>query len=214
MTPFLLVLSSPSGGGKTTIARRLLEARPGSLDRSISATTRAARNGELEGKDYFFLSRAEFDRRERAGDFLETATYNGDRYGTLRSEVERILAQGKTPVLVIEVQGARQVRRQFANAVHVFVLPPSGPALVQRLRARRTEDPATLRQRLEAAAREIEAAAEYDYVIVNDDLAAAVAGLGAVLDAEARRVGRQEGLPGLVALLRREVAHEAQALRT
>ncbi|HMV33070.1 MAG TPA: guanylate kinase, partial [Gemmatimonadales bacterium] len=116
MTPFLLVLSSPSGGGKTTIARRVLAARP-DVGYSISATTRAMRPGEVHGKDYWFLSPEEFEARVMAGEFLEHATYNGRRYGTLRSEVERHFAAGRHVVLDIEVQGARQVRRQLAGAV-------------------------------------------------------------------------------------------------
>jgi guanylate kinase len=205
--PFLLVLSSPSGGGKTTIAKRLLAARS-TTGYSVSATTRARRAGEEDKKDYFFLDRQDFERREQAGEFLETATYNGERYGTLRSEIERILGLGRTPVLDIELEGARQIRRTFPNAVHVFVLPPSGRVLIQRLKERRTEEPAALRRRLEHALDELGSAAEYDYAIVNDDLDAAVAQVAAILDAETRRVSRQEGLGAFVSLLRREVGEE------
>jgi guanylate kinase len=205
--PFLLVLSSPSGGGKTTIAKRLLAARS-NTGYSVSATTRARRPGEEGQKDYFFLEREDFERRERAGEFLETATYNGERYGTLRSEVDRILGMGRVAVLDIELDGARQLRRSFPNAVHVFVLPPSGRVLIQRLKERRTEDPAALRRRLAHALDELDAATDYDYTIVNDDLDAAVAQVAAILDAETRRVARQEGLAAFVSLLRAEVGEE------
>ncbi len=207
MKPFLLVLSSPSGGGKTTIAKRLLAARS-NTGYSVSATTRARRPGEEDEKDYHFLAREEFERRERAGEFLESATYNGERYGTLRSEVERILGMGRVAVLDIELEGARQLRRSFPNAVQVFVLPPSGRVLIQRLKERRTEDPAALRRRLAHALDELDAATEYDYAIVNDDLDAAVAQVAAILDGETRRVARQEGLAAFVNLLKAEVGDE------
>ena len=204
MKPVLLVLSSPSGGGKTTIARRLLDARA-DVGYSVSATTRAPRSGEVEGRDYHFLSRAEFERRVGAGDFLEHAAYGGNLYGTLRSEIERIFAAGRHAVLDIEVEGARQVRRSLPDAVHVFVLPPSGAELVRRLEGRNTEDAAAVRRRLEHAAQELASVGEYDYAIVNDDLARAVTLVSAILDAETKRVARQNGLSELVAGLRREI---------
>ncbi|MGH7701639.1 MAG: guanylate kinase [Gemmatimonadales bacterium] len=213
MIPFLLVLSSPSGGGKSTIRDRLIKARKRRLSYSVSATTRARRTGERNGRDYFFLSREEFGRRERAGEFLETASYGGERYGTARREVERILAKGRIPVLEIEVQGARQVRRRFANAVHVFVLPPSGRALMKRLAARGTEDPAGFRRRMETAGKEFDAVSDYDYVVVNDDLDTAVERVVAILDAETQRVTRQEGLAKIVRHLRREVLAVARSIK-
>lgn len=204
MTPLLLVLSSPSGGGKTTIARRLLDARA-DVGYSVSATTRAPRAGEVAGRDYHFLSRPEFERRVGAGDFLEHAAYGGNLYGTLRSEIERIFAAGRHAVLDIEVEGARQVRRNLPDGVYVFVLPPSGAELVRRLEGRNTEDAAAVRRRLEHAAQELAAVGEYDYAIVNDDLARAVIQVSAILDAETKRVARQNGLSELVAGLRREI---------
>jgi len=204
VTPLLLVLSSPSGGGKTTIARRLLDARA-DVGYSVSATTRAPRAGEVAGRDYHFLSRPEFERRVGAGDFLEHAAYGGNLYGTLRSEIERIFAAGRHAVLDIEVEGARQVRRNLPDGVYVFVLPPSGAELVRRLEGRNTEDAAAVRRRLEHAAQELAAVGEYDYAIVNDDLARAVIQVSAILDAETKRVARQNGLSELVAGLRREI---------
>ena len=133
MTPFLLVLSSPSGGGKTSIARALLQART-DVGYSVSATTRAPRSGERDGQDYHFLTPEAFERKVADGEFLEHAAYSGHRYGTLRSEVDRILHGGRHVVLDIEVEGARQVRERMPDAVRVFVLPPSARVLVERLR--------------------------------------------------------------------------------
>ena len=211
MKPFLLVLSSPSGGGKTSIARRLLDRRD-DLGYSVSATTRAQRPGEVHGRDYWFLDPAEFERRVAAGEFVEHASYNGQAYGTLRSEVERIFKQGKSVVLDIEVDGARQVRRQFPDAVLVFVLPPSGAELVRRLRARRTEGPAALRHRMAIASQELAAVPEYDYVVVNDELDRAVGDVESILSAEIRRSSRRDGLPAKVDAIRHEIEAEAAKL--
>lgn len=209
MTPFLLVLSSPSGGGKTTLARMLLQGRD-DLGYSVSATTRPKRLGERDGEDYHFLTRDEFERRRAAGEFLEWAAYGGELYGTLKREIDRLLAQGRHAVLDIEVEGARQVRRLYPNAVLIFVLPPSADVLLERLRGRRTESPTALRARLARAAEELAAVDEYDYVVINDDLVLAVGQVGAILDAEARRVARQKSLTDLVAALRRDLAAAAQ----
>lgn len=208
MTPFLLVLSSPSGGGKTTIARSLLRARD-DLAYSVSATTRPMRAGEKDGVDYFFLPRDEFLRRVEAGEFLEWATYGGNLYGTLRAEIERIFARGRTAVLDIEIEGARQLRASFPNSLHLFVLPPSAEVLVSRLAGRNTESPAVLRERITRAADELAAVAEYDYAIMNQDLVLAVAQVAAILDAEARRVARQDGLTTFIDRLRRDVLAQA-----
>jgi guanylate kinase len=207
--PVLLVLSSPSGGGKTTIARRLLATRS-DTGYSVSATTRAPRPGEEDGRDYRFLSSEEFGRREAAGEFVETASYNGQRYGTLRSELDRVLGSGMHLVLDIEIEGARQVRRHFPHSVQVFVLPPSGAVLVERLRARRTEAPEAFRRRLQHALDELGAVAEYDYVVVNDELDRAVAEVNAILEIETRRVGRQRGLERFVSDFRMTIARELE----
>jgi guanylate kinase len=204
VTPFLLVLSAPSGGGKTSIAKMLMQARD-DLGYSVSATTRAKRPGEKDGVDYHFLTRNEFVRRQKQGEFIESAEYAGEQYGTLKSEIDRILAQGRHAVLDVEIEGARQIRRNFPNALLLFVLPPSAEVLVKRLRGRNTEDPELLRERVIRAAEELAAVAEYDYAIVNEDLVHAVAQVAAILDAEARRVARQDGLPAFIDRLRRDV---------
>ena len=208
MKPFLLVLSSPSGGGKTTIARSLLQARD-DLGYSVSATTRPMRDGERDGVDYHFIERREFLRRVEAGEFLEWATYAGNLYGTLRSEIDGIFARGRTAVLDVEIEGARQIRASFPNSLHLFVLPPSAEVLVRRLAGRKTEAPAVVRERITRAADELAAVAEYDYAIFNEDLVLAVAEVAAILDAEARRVSRQEGLASFIERLRRDVIASA-----
>ena len=211
MKPFLLVLSSPSGGGKTSIAKNLLQGRD-DLGYSVSATTRPMREGERDGVDYHFISRDEFLRRREADEFLETATYGGQLYGTLRSEIERIFARGRHAVLDIEIEGARQIRRSFPNSLHLFVLPPSAEVLVGRLTGRNTEAPEAVRQRITRAADELEAVAEYDYAIINDDLVVAVAQVAAILDAEARRVSRQDSLVPFIASLKRDVMGLAERI--
>jgi len=210
--PFLLVLSSPSGGGKTTIARSLLQARD-DLGYSVSATTRPRREDEREGVDYYFLTREEFLGRVDAGEFLEWATYAGNLYGTLRGEIDRIFARGRTAVLDVEIEGARQIRSSFPNSLHLFVLPPSADVLVGRLAGRNTEPPAVVRERITRAADELAAVAEYDYAIFNEDLVLAVAQVAAILDAEARRVARQEGLAPFIERLRRDVIAAASRIK-
>lgn len=202
MTPFLLVLSSPSGAGKTTITKALLAARD-DLGFSISATTRPPRSGEVDGVDYHFLTPGEFERRRAAGAFLEWAEYGGQRYGTLVSEVERVLAQGRHVILDIEVQGARQLRERRPDVVSIFVLPPSVDELVARLGGRGTDQPAGLEQRLRRAVDELGEAHHYDYLVVNDDRTQAVAEVAAIIDAESRRTRRQQASLERVQALRR-----------
>jgi guanylate kinase len=209
----LLVLSAPSGGGKTTIARKLLQVRD-DLGYSVSATTRATRNGEQDGVDYHFLSRAEFERRQKNGEFLEWAEYGAQLYGTLKGEIDRIFAEGRHAVLDIDIEGARQIRRNLSNSLQVFVLPPSADVLLERLVGRNTEKPELLRKRLTRACDELAAVAEYDYAIVNEDLDTAVTQVSAILDGNAEDwlVSRQRSLPGVVEQLRRDVAKAAEKI--
>ena len=167
--PRVFVITGPSGVGKGTLIRGLSERVP-DLQLSVSATTRKPRPGERDGVDYHFLSPEEFEAHAAAGDFLEHATYSGNRYGTLRSEVERRLAEGKPVVLEIEVQGARQVRSAMPEATAVFIAPPSREALRARLVGRGTDTADQVDERMLTAERELDAQPEFSHVVVNDDL--------------------------------------------
>jgi guanylate kinase len=181
----VLVVTGPSGVGKGTLIRRLLARRP-DYRLSVSATTRPPREGEVDGRDYHFLSEQEFERRLAAGDFLEHALYAGNHYGTLKAEVDR------TPgnlVLEIEVEGARQVRQALPEATQVFIAPPSDETLRQRLEGRMTDAPEVIERRLARAKEELAARQEFRRVIVNDDLDRAVdelADLAATIEGEPR----------------------------
>ena len=213
MKRLLLVLSAPSGGGKTTIAKKLLQVR-NDLGYSVSATTRAMRNGEKEGVDYHFLKRPEFERRRDAHEFLEWAEYGGQLYGTLKREIDGIFAEGHHAVLDIDIEGARQIRKNLSNSLQVFVLPPSAEVLMERLTRRNTENRELLRKRLTRASEELAAVAEYDYAIVNQDLDTAVAQVSAILDGKAddRLVCRQGKLPSQIEQLRRDVVKAAEKI--
>jgi guanylate kinase len=169
----VFVITGPSGVGKGTLIRGLLERVPG-LELSVSATTRQPRPGERDGVDYHFLTPEEFDARVQAGDFVEHAEYSGNRYGTLRSELERRLKTATGVVLEIEVQGARQVRGAMPEAVAVFIAPPSRSALRARLVGRGTDSPEQVDARLQTAERELEAQPEFAHVVVNDRLEDAI----------------------------------------
>ncbi|UCG86121.1 MAG: guanylate kinase [Gemmatimonadota bacterium] len=212
MTPFLIVLSAPSGGGKTMIAKALVAARE-DLEYSVSATTRAPRQGEVDGVDYHFLSRAAFAKRRDAGEFLEWAEYGGDLYGTLEVDVDRAIGQHKHVILDIEVQGARQVRERRKDVVSIFILPPSAETLVRRLGGRDislNED--ALRRRLRRAVDELEEAADYDYVVVNEDRTQVVAEVAAIIDSESKRTYRDTTLQESLDNLRRDIAQLADKM--
>ena len=200
----LLVLSSPSGAGKTTITRRLVE-RDGKLSVSISATTRPPRANEVDGKDYYFVSNAGFDEMVRKGELLEHATVFGNRYGTPRAPVEAALAAGHDIVSDIDWQGTQQLAQTVrGDLVAVFVLPPSMAALEDRLRRRAQDSDDVVRQRMAKSADEMSHWPEYDYVIVNRDLDASVAQAQAILTAERLKRARQVGLAEFVNRLRGE----------
>jgi guanylate kinase len=182
----VFVITGPSGVGKGTLIRGLLERMPG-LELSVSATTRPPRPGERDGVDYHFLSDDEFDRRVANGEFVEHARYSGHKYGTLRSELERRMAEAAGVVLEIEVQGARQIRAAMPEAVQVFIAPPSVEALRARLVGRGTDAPEDVKARLATALEELEAEKEFEYVVVNDRLEQATEELADIVRRELER---------------------------
>ena len=189
----LVVVSAPSGTGKTTVAERLVSVSDGVV-RSRSFTSRPARAGEIDGVDYNFVSRAEFEAMAARGEFLEWADVFGNLYGTGRRQTEALIAAGKDVLLVIDVQGARQVRSALTELVTVFVLPPSLRDLEARLRGRSQDGQAAIERRLRTAREEIAAVVEYDYVIVNDDLDRCVGDITAIMRAERLRRARRSGV--------------------
>jgi guanylate kinase len=191
--PLPIILSSPSGGGKTTIAKRLLQVRK-DVGYSVSCTTRPPRDGEVEGRDYYFRSREQFEAGRKAGEFAESAEVHGDLYGTLRSEVDRVLKSGRHVVMDIDVQGAKQFKEVFPDSVLVFILPPSAEVLLERLRARKTESAESMIRRLRSAKEELKAIDLYPYLIVNDDVESAVAAVSRIIDAEGVKTSRNGSL--------------------
>ncbi len=180
MTARLYVISAPSGAGKTSLVRALLERAP-ELAVSTSHTTRKPRPNEQDGREYHFVSGEQFDRMAAAGDFLEHARVFDNQYGTSRGQLEEKLAAGRNVILEIDWQGARQVRRQMPGCRSIFILPPSRQALRQRLDARRTDSAAVIERRLADAVADMSHYAEFDYVVVNDDFEQAVADLVNIL---------------------------------
>lgn len=194
--PLLFVVSGPSGTGKTTLCRRLIERvrqgeDEGGMVFSVSTTTRSPREEEEDGRDYHFVGDAEFDRMVKRGEFLEWAEVHGKRYGTARQTVEEQMQAGRDVILDIDVQGGRQVRKASFRAVLIFVLPPSFEELRRRLQGRGTESDDVIEGRIQVAREEIEALDLYDYVVVNDDLDRAVRTLEAIRRAEKCRVDRR-----------------------
>lgn len=185
--PVVIVVSAPSGAGKTTVVARVLREVTG-LRFSVSHTTRPPRSDEREGVDYHYVDRATFERLKADNKLLEWAEVHGNLYGTGRAEIERARAEGVDVLLDLDVQGAAQVRERMKDAVTVFILPPSYQELEQRLRRRGQDDEATIERRLAAAAREIGAFENYDYALVNDDFEACVEGLKCIIRAARSRV--------------------------
>lgn len=183
----LFVISGPSGAGKSSISRALVAQDP-AVCMSVSATTRPAREGEVHGREYFFVSDEEFDRMIAQGAFLEHAPVFAQRYGTPRDYVEQQLRRGLDVVLEIDVQGARQVRQQMPAAIGVFILPPGMEELERRLRARQTDSEDSIRHRLSIATEELRELPAYKYAVVNDDLTAAIAKVQAIVMAERCRI--------------------------
>jgi guanylate kinase len=176
----LVVISAPSGAGKTTIARAILEAHP-TLAFSVSATTRPVRDGEQEGRDYFFLAKAEFRRRIEAGDFVEWEEIYGNYYGTLRQEVDRALEGGRHILFDIDVKGGLSIRKRYPESLLIFIRPPSIQVLHERLCNRKTESDAAVSQRMERVPLELKLGVAFDYQVVNDDLPRAIAEVNAVV---------------------------------
>jgi guanylate kinase len=199
--PFPIVLAAPSGAGKTSLARALVE-RNADVVFSVSATTRPPRPDEQQGSDYFFVSEPEFDRMTRDGELLEWASVHERRYGTLRQGVRESLEAGRIVVLDIDFQGARQVRAAFPDAVLVYVLPPSAEELVRRLLGRGSEDDGERKRRLMTARIELAAAGEFDYLVVNDDFESALGTIESIVRAERHRYSRADGIEGRLARLR------------
>lgn len=195
--PFPIILSSPSGGGKTTIAYKLLAMRA-DVGYSVSCTTRPPRPGEIDGRDYHFLSLEKFKRGKAEREFAESAEVHGHLYGTLRAEVERVLSSGRHVIMDIDVQGAKQFARAFPDSVLVFILPPSAEVLVERLKARGTEDRKSLIRRFKSAKAELKAIDLYPYLIVNDEIDSAVTAVSSIIDAEGLKRSRNGALDARV----------------
>jgi guanylate kinase len=208
VSPFPVILSAPSGGGKTTIAHELLRQRR-DLGYSVSCTTRPMREGEKEGEDYYFLTREDFAAAQARREFAESAEVHGNMYGTLRREVDRVIASGRHVVMDIDVQGTRQFVEVYPHSVLIFVLPPDAGVMLGRLTGRGTESADSLTRRLRSAVAELRSVDIYGYLVVNDDLGDAVRAISGIIDAEEFRLehvsGYRERVGALVADLESEL---------
>lgn len=198
----LFVIAAPSGAGKTTLVKAIVERNP-ELRFSVSFTTRKRRDTEVHGRDYFFVNNAEFERLKSKGALLESAVVFDNRYGTSRSQVEALLAQGHHVILEIDWQGARQVRQAMPDCVSIFILPPSRAELERRLRGRRTDSEAVIARRLRDALGDMSHWEEFDFVIINDELGTAIGELESIL--AGANDGNRIAHPGLRARLARIV---------
>jgi guanylate kinase len=190
MSGALFIVSSPSGGGKTSLVKALLEVEP-EVRLSVSYTTRPTRPGEVDGRDYHFVTLPVFERMLEAGEFLESALIYGNRYGTSQKWIERERAEGRDVLLEIDWQGAQQVRRLMRQVVSIFILPPSPEVLESRLRGRGQDSEEVVARRLAAAHEEIAHVSEYEYVIINDDFNRAAQDLRSIVRAERLKLARQ-----------------------
>ncbi len=189
----LIVISAPSGSGKTTIAKEILRRNPG-LKFSVSATTRMKRAGEVEGRDYFFLTQDDFKRRREAGEFIEWEEMYGDFYGTLKSEVDGALASGRSILFDVDVKGGLSIKNHYPEALLIFIRPPSFEALKARLVNRKTESAVTLQRRLERVSMEMELGAKFDHEVVNDNLDKAVGQVQSLVEQHFGKSYQKEGV--------------------
>ena len=187
----LIIFSGPSGSGKDTVLNKLIAGRE-DIKVSVSMTTREKREGEIDGTHYYFVSREYFEKKVSEDKMLENAEYNGNLYGTPKAPVDEMLKSGKAVILEIEVQGAEKIRKLYPDVISIFLMPPSMRVLEERLRGRGTDDEETINHRLVIAREEIKRAPEYDYVVINDTIENAVAGIETIINAERKKTFRNK----------------------
>lgn len=187
----LIIFSGPSGSGKDTVLNKLIGGRE-DIKVSVSMTTREKRDGEIDGTHYYFVNREYFEKKIAEDKMLEHAEYNGNMYGTPKAPVDEMLKAGKAVILEIEVQGAEKIRRIYPDVISIFLMPPSVRVLEERLRGRGTDDEETINHRLVIAREEIRRASEYDYVVINDTVENAVAGIETIINAERKKTFRNK----------------------